>query len=127
MLYLCDTGICHYVWVASGLLVGFSSIFIYFSSLHVSGIHVPIIRRKLLYLYDTGTCQSVRVASGLLVGFSNIFIYFFSLRVSGIHVPIIRRKLLYLYDTGIYHCMGGVWSAGWIENPTSRPEATHTE
>ena len=24
-------------------------------------------------------------------------------------------------------CMGGVWSAGWIFNPTSRPDATHTE
>jgi len=23
--------------------------------------------------------------------------------------------------------MGGVWSAGWIENPTSRPDATHAE
>jgi len=24
-------------------------------------------------------------------------------------------------------CMGGAWSAGWIEvNPTSRPDATHT-
>ena len=28
--------------------------YIYFSTLHVSGIHVPIIRRKLLYLCDTG-------------------------------------------------------------------------
>ena len=24
-------------------------------------------------------------------------------------------------------CMGGVWSAGWGETPTSRPDATHTE
>jgi hypothetical protein len=24
-------------------------------------------------------------------------------------------------------CMGGVWSAGWSETPTSRPDATHTE
>jgi hypothetical protein len=88
ILYQCDTGICHSVWVASGLLVG---VFIYFSSLHVSGIHVPIIRRKLLYLIDTGICHSVRMASGLLVG---VFIYFSSLHVSGIHVPIIRGKLL---------------------------------
>ena len=44
------------------------NIFIYFSSLHVSGIHVPIISRKLLYLYDTGVCHSVWVATGLLVG-----------------------------------------------------------
>jgi len=40
--------------------------YIYFSSLHVSGIHVIIIRRKLLYLCDTGICQSVCVASGML-------------------------------------------------------------
>jgi len=46
-----------------------SSYYIYFSSLHVSGIHVPIIRRELLYLCDTGICHSVWVASGLLVGF----------------------------------------------------------
>jgi hypothetical protein len=44
------------------------NICIYFSSLHVSGIHVPIIRRKLLYLCDTGICHCVWVASGLLVG-----------------------------------------------------------
>ena len=37
------------------------NIFIYFSSLHVSGIHVPIIRRKLLYLCDTGICHSCLV------------------------------------------------------------------
>ena len=46
------------------------NIFIYFSSLHVSGIHVPIIRRKMMYLCDTGICHSVWVASGLLIGFS---------------------------------------------------------
>jgi len=23
-------------------------------------------------------------------------------------------------------CMGGVWSAGWSETPTSSPDATHT-
>ena len=45
-------------------------IFICFSSLHVSGIHVPIIRRKLLYLCATGISHSVWVASGLLVGVS---------------------------------------------------------
>ena len=45
------------------------NIFICFSSVHVSDIHVPIIRRKLLYLYDTGICHSVCVASVLLVGF----------------------------------------------------------
>jgi len=44
------------------------NIFIYFSSLHVSGIHVPTIRRKLLYLCDTGICHSLWVATGLLVG-----------------------------------------------------------
>ena len=45
-------------------------VFIYFSSLRVSGIHAPIIRKKLLYLCDTGTCHTVWVASGLQVGFS---------------------------------------------------------
>ena len=43
---------------------------IYFSSLHVSGIHVPIIRKKLLYPCVTGTCHTVCVSSGLLVGVS---------------------------------------------------------
>ena len=46
------------------------NICIYFSSIHVSGIHVPTIRRKFLYLCDTVICHSVWVASGLLVGFS---------------------------------------------------------
>ena len=31
-------------------------LFIYFSSRHVSGIHVPIIKTKQLYLCDTGIC-----------------------------------------------------------------------
>ena len=44
------------------------NIFIYFCSLHVSGIQAPNIRRKLLYVCDTGICHSVWVASGLLVG-----------------------------------------------------------
>ena len=47
------------------------NIFIYYTSLHVLGIHVPIIRRKLLYLCDTGICHSVCLASGLLVGFQS--------------------------------------------------------
>ena len=42
------------------------NIFIYYSSLHVSGIHVPIIRRKLLCLCDTRICNSVWVASGVI-------------------------------------------------------------
>jgi len=33
---------------------------IYFSSLYVSGIHVPIIKRKLLYLCVTGICHFER-------------------------------------------------------------------
>ena len=44
------------------------NIFIYLSSLHVSGTQVPIIRRKSLYLCDTGICHFVWVASGLLFG-----------------------------------------------------------
>jgi len=44
------------------------NIFIYFSSLHVSRIYVPIIRIKLLNLCDTGICHSVWVVTGLLVG-----------------------------------------------------------
>ena len=44
------------------------NIVIYLFSLHVSGIHVPIIRRKLLHLCDTGICHCVWVGSDLLVG-----------------------------------------------------------
>ena len=46
------------------------NVFIYFYSLHVSDIQVPVIRRKLLYLCDTSICHSVRVTSGRLVGFN---------------------------------------------------------
>ena len=45
------------------------NIFIHFSTLQVSGVHVPIIRKKLLYLCDTGICHSVWVEFGLLFGF----------------------------------------------------------
>jgi len=41
------------------------NIFIYVSSLHVSGIQVTIIRRESLYLCDSGICHSGWVASGL--------------------------------------------------------------
>jgi len=38
------------------------NIFIYVSSLHVSGIQLPIIRQKSLYLCNTGICHSGWVA-----------------------------------------------------------------
>jgi len=53
-------------------------VFIYFSFLHVSGIHVPIISRKLLYPCDIVICHSVGVASVLLVG----------LKVDGLAQPV---------------------------------------
>ena len=57
------------------------NIFMYFSSLHVSGIHVPIIRRNFLYLCNTGICHSVWVASGLSYSiYSNEIIVFFRAR-----------------------------------------------
>jgi hypothetical protein len=40
------------------------NIFIYFSSLHVSAIHMPIIRRKLLYFCFTDICHCVWLESG---------------------------------------------------------------
>ena len=43
-------------------------IYVFISLLYISGIHTPIIRRKLLYICVTGICHSVWVASGLLVG-----------------------------------------------------------
>jgi len=46
------------------------NIFIYFSSLYVSGIHEPIIRRKLQFLRDTDICHSVWVVNALLVAVS---------------------------------------------------------
>jgi len=43
------------------------NIFIYFSALHVSGIHVPIIRSKYcIHATLVRACHSVWVASGLL-------------------------------------------------------------
>ena len=58
----------------------------------------------------------------------NIFIYFSTLHVSGIHLPIIRRKrAVSMRHWCLSLCMGGVWSAGWIGNPTSRPDPIHTE
>jgi len=42
--------------------------FIYFSSLHVSGIMYPSSGKKLLHLCNTGICHSVWVVPDLLVG-----------------------------------------------------------
>ena len=47
------------------------NIFIYFSSLHLLGTYVPIIRRKLLCLSDNDICHSVSVVYGQLVGFQS--------------------------------------------------------
>ena len=44
-----------------------------------------------------------------------MFVYFSSLHVSGIHVPIIRRVTVSVQHWYLSLCMGGVWSAGWIE------------
>ena len=89
------------------------NIFIYFSSLHVSGIYVPIIRRKLLYLCDTGICHSVCVVCGLLVGL--------------IQVPIIRENYC-IYATLVFVSLYGWRLVCWLDfNPTSRPDATHAE
>ena len=89
------------------------NIFIYFSSLHVSGINLSIIRIKMLYLCDTGIFALY--VWGLVCWLDwrctilyNIFIYFSSVHVSGIHVSIIRRKMLYLCDTVICR---SVWVA----------------
>ena len=70
------------------------NIFIYFSSRHISGIHVPIIRRKLLYLCDTGICHSAWVVSGLLVGLE--------IQPADQSPPIHSDKYQYRMDTVIF-------------------------
>ena len=101
------------------------NIFIYFSSLHVSGIHVPIIRRKLLYPCDIGICHSAWVASGLLVGLK--------IQPADQTPPMQIDKYQCHMDTVIFLLMMGtwenycVWFAGWIFNRTSRPDATHAD
>ena len=92
--------------------------YIYFSFLHVSGIHVPIIRRKLLFPCVTGTCPIVWVASVLLVsthsvwqvpvthGYSNsvqyIYLFLFS-TCFGHPCAHHTEKLLYPCVTGTCH------------------------
>ena len=78
---------------------------------HVSGIKVPIIRRKSLYLCDTGICHSGWVASGQLVGLKTFFGH-----PSAHHQEkdTMRHWYLSLW-------MGGVWSAGWIEIESIQP------
>ena len=48
----------------------------------------------------------------------NIFIYFSCVHVSGVHAPIIRIKItVSMRHWHLSLCMGGVWSAGWIDAP----------
>jgi hypothetical protein len=51
-----------------------SALYIYFSSLHVSGNHVPIIRRNYC-IYATLVFVTVWLASGRLVGVKLLNIY----------------------------------------------------
>ena len=41
--------------------------------------------------------------------------------------PSSGEIIVYMRHWYMSFCMGGVWFAGWCENPTSRPDATHTE
>jgi hypothetical protein len=79
------------------------NIFIYFSSLNVLDLNVPIIRRKLLYLYDTGICHSVWVASGL--------------QTSGHPYRVTNTSVVQIQQ----------FSPDDGQNPTSRPNATQPE
>jgi hypothetical protein len=57
----------------------------------------------------------------------NIFIYFSSLHVSGVHAPIIERNCC-IYATLAVVTLCGWLLVCWLDwNPTSRPNATHTE
>ena len=58
--------------------------YVYFYSQHVSGSHVPIIRRIIVsmrHLIYVTLCMFM-------------YVYFYSQHVSGSHVPIIRRIIL---------------------------------
>ena len=75
------------IFVNNQLDAHFFFMYVYFCSLHVSGSHVPIIRRincikNLVYV------TVYRWPFGVQVWMS---VYFYSLHVSGSHVPIIRR------------------------------------
>ena len=107
-----------------------------FSSLHVSGNHVPIIRRnyciyvwRLVCWFLFSTCFGqpcahhqekllyLCVASGLLV--SLLYMFRATMCPSSGEITVSMRHWYFSL------CMSGDWSAGWSETPTSRPDATH--
>ena len=83
------------------------STFIYSSSLHVSGIHVSFMRRKLLYPCVTGTCHYAWVASGVLVGFSAQPAYETP--------PIQCDKYQWCMGTVIFSCWWAHWCPKHVE------------
>ena len=78
-------------------------VYIYFCSLHVSGSHVPIIRRIIVSMRHLVYIALCRWPSGMqehmlqLDAQFFVYIYFCSLHVSGSHVPIIRRIIVSMW------------------------------
>jgi hypothetical protein len=88
LLYLCDTGIFHSVWVAVWSVGIFIS-----TSLHVSGNYVPIIKRNY--------CIYATLVFFTLYGWLCGLLISTSLHVSGNYVPIIRRNYC-IYATLVF-------------------------
>jgi len=82
--------------------------YVYFYSLHVSGSHVPIIRRIIVSMQRLVYITLCRRPSGMQVSTCNkhvlmifvnnqldaqlfMYIYFYSVHVSDSHMPIIKR------------------------------------
>ena len=84
LLYLCDTGTCHSVWVASGLQVRFS-IYLFISLLYMFRASMAHHQEKIavsMRHWYLSRCTSGVWSAGWIF---NIFIYFSSLHVSGNH------------------------------------------
>jgi hypothetical protein len=81
-------------------------VYVYFYSLHVSGSHVPIIRRIIVSMRHLVYVTLCRWSSGMQVRMTHksiktkniktqfLYDYFYSLHVSGSHVPIISRIIV---------------------------------
>ena len=107
LLYLCDTGIFHSVWVAVWSAALFLVYVFISTSLHISSNHVPIIRRTYCFYATLVFFTLYGWLSGLHYSW---YIYFNFSTCFGQLCAHHQDNLLYLCYTGIFHC---VWVAVW--------------
>ena len=95
-------------------------VYIYFCSLHVSGSHVPIIRRIIVSMRHLVYSTLRRWPSGIILVNKKLdaqffmYVYVYSLLVSRSHVPIIRRVIVSMRH--LLYATLRIWPSGMQEH-----------